>query len=214
MGEQSPDTPALFHAPCVFERGVVRMEDLPTSELPEVAFAGRSNVGKSSLLNALVGMKALARTSNTPGRTRELNFFRLGHQEAGAGVALRLVDLPGYGYAKAPKREVRAWNALILDYLRGRPNLKRVMLLIDARHGIKPNDREIMKLLDEAAVGYQIVCTKIDKLKPRELEALPRKMGEDLEGFIACHPRMLLTSAVKREGIPELRREIAALAER
>src|SRR5712691_323679 len=156
---------ALFKGPCTFVKGVVQIDDLPQDGRPEVAFAGRSNVGKSSLINALTGRTSLARVSVTPGRTRELNFFTLGKDEA-----LTLVDMPGYGYARAPKAQVKGWTRLVRDYLRGRRELKRVFLLIDARHGIKPNDREIMTLMDEAAVSYQVVFTKADKPKASELE--------------------------------------------
>ena len=153
----------LFAGPIAFELGVVSMDGLPPAELPEIAFAGRSNVGKSSLLNALTNRKGLARASNEPGRTRELNFFRVGD-------TLRLVDLPGYGFAKAPKTEIARWTGLMRDYLRGRAPLKRVLLLIDTRHGLKPNDMDVMKALDVSAVTYQIVLTKADKLKPTETE--------------------------------------------
>ena len=146
---------ALFKAPSVFVKGVTSIDALPADDKPEVAFAGRSNVGKSSLINALTSRRTLARVSVTPGRTRELNFFTLGHAEE-----LYLVDMPGYGYAKAPKTAVRGWTRLIGDYLKGRRELKRVFLLIDARHGIKANDRETMKLMDESAVSYQAVLTK------------------------------------------------------
>ena len=158
---------ALFKGPCTFVKGVVKIADLPHDGIPEIAFAGRSNVGKSSLINALTGRTSLARVSVTPGRTRELNFFTLGKDHA-----LYLVDMPGYGYAKASKVAVRGWTRLIGDYLKGRRELKRVFLLIDARHGIKPNDRETMTLLDEAAVSYQAVLTKADKPKASELEAV------------------------------------------
>lgn len=196
----------LFAGECTFMLGVVGMEHLPDADLPEVAFAGRSNVGKSSLLNALTGRKALARTSNTPGRTRELNFFDLGGR-------LRLVDLPGYGYARASKTEVKAWTNLIRDYLRGRINLRRVCMLIDSRHGLKPVDIEIMNLLDEAAVPYQIIFTKTDKIKPTELEKLLETTGEKLKRRPAAFPFQRPTSSVKGGGLPDLRADLVALCE-
>lgn len=196
----------LFAQAVEFVMGAREEAQLPLPELPEVAFAGRSNVGKSSLVNGLTGRKTLARTSNTPGRTREVNFFRLGNR-------LMLVDLPGYGYASAPKAEIGRWNRLIRDYLRGRPNLRRVCLLIDARHGIKDADREVMKLLGEAAVNFQVVLTKVDKVKPAELGRLQAAVTTELSTHAAAHPAILATSAFKRRGIEELRAEIAALAE-
>ena len=171
---------------------------------PEVAFAGRSNVGKSSLLNALTGRKALARTSNTPGRTRELNYFRVGE-------ALHIVDMPGYGYAKAPKAQVKGWNELIYDYLRGRAQLKRVFLLIDARHGLKDTDAGALALMDEAAVSYQVVLTKIDKISAAQIERVCEATAVRLAKHPAAHPEILATSAEKRIGIDELRTEIVDL---
>jgi len=196
----------LFAQACDFVVGAASVEQLPPEGLPEVAFAGRSNVGKSSLINALVGRKALARISNTPGRTREVNFFDLGHR-------LMLVDLPGYGYAQAAKTEIRRWNRLIDDYLRGRPGLRRVALLIDARHGIKDNDRTVMARLDQAAVSYQVVLTKADKVKPSERPALLQRLAAELRRHPAAHPEILLTSAARGEGLAELRAALAALAE-
>ncbi len=198
---------ALFKAPCVFVKGVTKIEDLPADDKPEVAFAGRSNVGKSSLINALTGRKTLARVSVTPGRTRELNFFTLGHD-----AELYLVDMPGYGYAKAPKTAVRGWTRLIGDYLKGRRELKRVFLLIDARHGIKANDRETMKLMDVSAVSYQAVLTKADKPKQSELDAVIAKVGEELAKHPAAYPQILATSARTGMGVPDLRAAVAALA--
>ena len=198
---------ALFKAPSVFVKGVTSIDALPADDKPEVAFAGRSNVGKSSLINALTSRRTLARVSVTPGRTRELNFFTLGHAEE-----LYLVDMPGYGYAKAPKTAVRGWTQLIGDYLKGRRELKRVFLLIDARHGIKANDRETMKLMDESAVSYQAVLTKADKPKASELEAVIAKVGEELAKHPAAYPKILATSARTGMGIPELRAAVAALA--
>lgn len=198
----------LFAGPCVFVKGVVSMADLPLPGLPEVAFAGRSNVGKSSLLNALTGRKALARTSATPGRTREINFFRLGPD---GDPRLYLVDLPGYGYARVSKGQVSAWVALLKDYLRGRAGLRRVMLLIDSRRGLKPLDEEIMAMLDEAAVSYQIVLTKTDKLKKSELEAVCEAVDAAARKHAACHPEIIATSAVKGWGIGRLRGEIAGI---
>ncbi|MGH6736938.1 MAG: ribosome biogenesis GTP-binding protein YihA/YsxC [Methyloceanibacter sp.] len=199
---------ALFKGPCVFLRGVASIDGLPAEGRPEIAFAGRSNVGKSSLINALTGRKTLARVSVTPGRTRELNFFTLGHKGE-----LVLVDMPGYGYAKAPKSAVKGWTRLIGDYLRGRRALKRVFLLIDARHGIKPNDRETMTLLDEAAVSYQAVLTKADKPKASELEEVSSEVTAELAKRPAAYPQVLVTSARTGMGIPELRAAIAALAD-
>ncbi len=198
---------ALFRGPCVFVKGVVSVADLPKDGRAEVAFAGRSNVGKSSLINALTGRKSLARVSVTPGRTRELNFFELG-----TDGALYLVDLPGYGYARASKAEVKGWTRLIGDYLKGRRELKRVFLLIDARHGLKPNDRETMKLLDEGAVSYQAVLTKADKPKASELAAVQDKVASDLLKHPAAYPHVLTTSARTGAGLEELRAAIAALA--
>jgi GTP-binding protein len=197
---------ALFKGPCTFVKGVVRIDDLPKDGRPEVAFAGRSNVGKSSLINALTGRTSLARVSVTPGRTRELNFFSLGKDGA-----LYLVDMPGYGYARASKSEVKGWTRLIRDYLKGRRELKRVFLLIDARHGIKPNDTETMKMLDEAAVSYQVVLTKADKPKASELAALQEKIAGDLAKHPAAYPRILTTSARMVSGIDELRAAVASL---
>lgn len=195
----------LFAGPIAFERGVAGLDHLPEGNLPEVAFAGRSNVGKSSLVNALTGRKALARASNEPGRTRELNFFRLGE-------SLRIVDLPGYGYAKAPKTEIARWTALTRDYLRGRAPLKRVVLLIDSRHGVKPHDTDVMEALDAAAVTYQLVLTKADKLKPTALEAIATTTREAIAKRPAAHPDIIATSAESGLGMDLLRAEIAALA--
>ncbi len=196
----------LFARGCVFVKGVVNMADLPAADRPEIAFAGRSNVGKSSLINALAGRKALARTSNTPGRTRELNFFLCDGR-------LSLVDMPGYGYARVSKAQVKGWTRLIHDYLRGRPSLRRVYLLIDARHGPKPSDREIMTLMDEAAVSWQVVLTKADKPKAKALAAVLAATERTIARHGAAHPEVLVTSAQKGTGIAELRAAIAVLLE-
>jgi GTP-binding protein len=196
----------LFAREAAFMMGAVAMDGLPDPDLPEVAFAGRSNVGKSSLINALVGMKKLARASNEPGRTREVNFFVLDGR-------LRLVDLPGYGWAKASKSTVKQFQSVGRDYLRGRPNLKRAYLLIDARHGLKDVDLEPMDAFDKAAVSYQIVLTKADKLKPSEVEAVTAKTQAAIARRPAAVPRVLATSSEKGFGIPELRAEIAAACE-
>lgn len=204
----APDLEAgrkLFAGACTFVRGVRSLDQLPPPGLSEVAFVGRSNVGKSSLINALTGRKALARTSNTPGRTQELNFFDLGGR-------LMLVDLPGYGFAKAPKPAVEAWTRLIRDYLRGRPNLVRVNLLIDARHGIKPPDEEFMAMLDAAAVVFQVVLTKIDKLKRGEPEKAASDTAARLQAHVAAYPRLFATSAERGDGLAELRAELELLA--
>ncbi len=195
---------ALFKTPASFVLGAAAVEQLPPGDRVEIAFAGRSNVGKSSLLNALLGRRNLARVSNTPGRTRELNYFSLGD-------VLYVVDMPGYGYAKAPKSLVAGWTQLIHDYLRGRPQLKRVMLLIDSRHGLKPSDREIMTMLDKAAVSYQAVLTKADKPKSGDLSKVIQETGAELKKHPAAHPIVLATSAVEGLGIDELRVAIAEL---
>ncbi len=195
----------LFAGPCDFVCGVAALPQLPDSSLPEVAFAGRSNVGKSSLLNALTGRKALARTSHTPGRTQQLNFFNL-------GGALMLVDLPGYGYAKVSKSQKKQWNKLIRDYLRGRPTLRCVFILVDSRHGLKDSDREIMTMLDEAAVSYRIIMTKTDKTKQAERESATAAIETALARHGAAVPGVALTSAHKDHGINELQAVIAAYA--
>jgi len=186
-----------------FLMGCVQMDGLPEADLPEVAFAGRSNVGKSSLINAVTGRLKLARASNEPGRTREVNFFI-------ADEALRLVDLPGYGFAKVSRGAANKFQNLGRSYLRGRPNLKRAYLLIDARHGLKAVDTEALEALDEAAVSYQIVLTKADKLKAAEVEAVTAKTLAQVSRRAAAFPRVLATSAAKGAGIPELRAEILA----
>ena len=191
----------LFARPATFIMGCARIEQLPDPDLPEVAFAGRSNVGKSSLINGLVGMHKLARASNEPGRTREVNFFDLDGK-------MRLVDLPGYGWAKASKGEVKRFQNLGRDYLRGRVTLKRVYLLIDSRHGLKKVDDEALDALDEAAVSYQIVLTKADKLKKGEAEAVGEKTLKAVSKRPAAYPFVAVTSAEKGHGIPELRAEI------
>lgn len=200
----------LFTQPWVFIRGVPAMQFLPPEGPPEIAFAGRSNVGKSSLINALVGQKGLARTSNTPGRTQELNYFVPDgfSGEAGDLPPMALVDMPGYGYAQAPKEQVDKWTKLVFDYLRGRTTLKRVYVLIDARHGIKKNDEEAMALLDKAAVSYQVVLTKIDKIK---VAGVPKLMADTLAKLKkrpAAFPEVLATSSEKGEGMDELRAAI------
>jgi GTP-binding protein len=189
-----------FAGPIAFLKSAPDLKFLPDATVPEVAFAGRSNVGKSSLLNALTNRNSLARTSNTPGRTQELNFF-----DVGAPLAFRLVDMPGYGFAKAPKDVVRKWRFLVNDFLRGRAELKRTLVLIDARHGIKDVDREIMGMLDEAAVSYRLVITKADKVKATELDAVIAETAAEARRRPAAHPDIIATSAEKGLGIPELR---------
>ena len=194
----------LFARPCRFALGAQRLDQLPPAEGIEIALAGRSNVGKSSLLNALTGQRALARASGQPGRTRQLNFFDLDD-------ALTLVDMPGYGYAQAPKSVKADWQGLMFDYLRGRPNLRRVLLLLDARIEAKPSDAAVMELLDRAAVTYQLVLTKTDGVKPA---ALARKLEEAARlarGHPAAHPQVLATSAETGAGISELRAAVAAM---
>ena len=196
----------LFARPATFIMGCAKIEQLPTPDLPEIAFAGRSNVGKSSLINGLVGMHKLARASNEPGRTREVNFFDLDGR-------LRLVDLPGYGWAKASKSTTKKFQDLGRDYLRGRVTLKRVYLLIDARHGLKAVDEEPMAAFDKAAVSYQIILTKADKLKPAEVEAVRQKTLAAIAKRPAAFPRVIATSSEKGQGLAELRAEIAAACE-
>ncbi len=199
-----PLHPKLFSGPITFLKSAPQLEFLPDAKVPEIAFAGRSNVGKSSLINALTGRNGLARTSNTPGRTQELNFF-----DVGDPLIFRICDMPGYGYAKAPPKTVKKWRFLINDYLRGRAVLKRTFVLIDSRHGIKPVDEEIMEMLDNAAVGYRIVMTKTDKVKSAELEMTTAKVAEMAKKHPAAHPELILTSSEKKLGIDELR--LAAL---
>ena len=200
-----------WRAAATFLVSAVSADDLPEVGLPEIAFAGRSNVGKSTLLNAVVGHKGLARTSNTPGRTRLLNFFDL--QEKSSGLRCHLVDMPGYGYARAAKKDIRQWTGLIKDYLRGRAALRRVFLLIDARRGLMDADREILKLLGESAVATQVVLTKADKLKAAERPKVLEKLRADLKPFVVVHPTLVMTSSLKRIGIDELRAELIAACE-
>jgi len=195
----------LFAQDCRFVAGVDRIEALPPIGLPEVAFAGRSNVGKSSLVNALTGRTTLARVSHTPGRTQQLNFFDLGGR-------LVLVDMPGFGFARAAKRKIKDWTGLIERYLRGRPSLRRVCLLIDARHAAMAVDRAFMARLDAAAVSYQVVLTKSDKVKAGELAQRIAMLGAALAQHVAAHPEIIVTSAHAGIGVPELRAALAALA--
>lgn len=189
-----------FAGPIAFLKSAPALQFLPDPAVPEVAFAGRSNVGKSSLLNALTGRKALARTSVTPGRTQELNFF-----DVGAPLAFRLVDMPGYGFAKAPKDMVKKWRFLVNDFLRGRAVLKRTLVLIDSRHGVKPVDREMLDMLDAAAVSYRLVLTKADKIKPTVLAETVTATAAEARKRPAAHPEVLATSSETGLGIAELR---------
>ncbi|GAA0779576.1 YihA family ribosome biogenesis GTP-binding protein [Roseibium denhamense] len=196
----------MFALPWDFQTSVTDMSNLPDAAGIEIAFAGRSNVGKSSLINALTGRKGLARTSSTPGRTQMLNFF------VAPESPLTIVDMPGYGYAQAPKDLVEAWTQLVFSYLRGRPNLRRVILLIDSRHGLKKIDLEAMALLDKAAVVYQVVLTKSDKIKPPALTKLITETEAALRKRVAAHPVIIATSSEKNKGINELRAELCLLA--
>lgn len=198
----------LFSGKVEFLLSAPALEFLPNPDVPEIAFGGRSNVGKSSLLNALTGRKAIARTSVTPGRTQELNFF-----DVGDPLQFRLVDMPGYGFAKAPPAVVEKWRRLVRDFLRGRVVLKRTLLLIDSRHGVKPVDAEMMKMLDEAAVGYRIVLTKADKIKATELEKVTAETIAEARKHPAAFPIVHVTSAEKGMGIAELRADVLADSE-
>jgi GTP-binding protein len=193
-------TTKIFSGPISFLKSAPKLEFLPEPTVPEIAFAGRSNVGKSSLINALVNRNNLARASNTPGRTQELNFF-----DVGDPATFRIVDMPGYGYAKAPVKTVQQWRYLINDYLRGRVVLKRVFVLIDSRHGIKDVDHDIMSMLDSAAISYRIVLTKTDKIKASDLAAVETDTMAKLRKHVAAYPDLSVTSAEKRGGIEDLR---------
>jgi GTP-binding protein len=192
----------MFARPFVFVKGCVRIADLPPSDRHEIAFAGRSNVGKSSLINAVTGRVSLARTSNTPGRTQELNIFEA------EDSPLRIVDMPGYGFAQAPKDKVAAWTKLIHSYLTGRPNLRRVYVLVDGRHGPKANDLTVMNELDRAAVSYQVVLTKGDKLLQRDLDKIVTATKAAIAKRPAAHPDLIVTSSETKFGIDVLRAEI------
>ena len=196
---------SLFTQPCEFIAGAASIESLPPVTRPEIAFIGRSNVGKSSLVNALVGQKALARTSPNPGLTKQLNFFNLGNR-------LILVDMPGYGYAKVSKARKSEWDLLIRSYLVGRTSLKRACLLIDARRGVMPPDEEFMGLLDETAVGFQIILTKIDTLTGKDLSVLLQNIDTTIKSHVAAHPQPVLTSSLKKEGLDDLREQLAFFA--
>ena len=193
----------VFSGPIAFLKSAPSLKFLPDADAPEVAFAGRSNVGKSSLLNKLTNRTGLARTSNTPGRTQELNFF-----DVGDPLRFRLVDMPGYGFAKAPKDIVRKWRFLVNDYLRGRAVLKRALVLIDSRHGIKDVDRDILKMLDEAAVSYRLVLTKADKVKASELQAVVAATEAEARKHPAAHPEIIATSSEGGMGIDQLRQAV------
>ena len=197
----------LFAGPIEFLKSAPELKFLPDPEVPEIAFAGRSNVGKSSLLNALTNRNSLARTSNTPGRTQELNFFNVGEP-----LQLRLVDMPGYGFAEAPKDLVKRWRFLINDYLRGRAVLKRALVLVDSRHGLKDVDRDVMRMLDDAAVSYHLVLTKGDKVKPSALGALYEATMVEAARHPAAHPSIFTTSSETGSGIAELRTAILQAA--
>jgi GTP-binding protein len=197
----------LFAGPIEFLKSAPGLQFLPDPQAPEIAFAGRSNVGKSSLLNALTNRKGLARTSNTPGRTQELNFF-----DVGEPLQLRLVDMPGYGFAEAPKDMVRRWRFLMNDYLRGRPVLKRALVLVDSRHGLKDVDREMMRMLDDAAISYHLVLTKGDKVKPSALGAIYETTRVEAAKHPAAHPAIFPTSSETGSGIAELRTAIVEAA--
>jgi GTP-binding protein len=203
--EESEAGRKLFAGPCDFVKGVVAMDGLPPADRLEVCFAGRSNVGKSSLINALTGRKGIARASNTPGRTQEINFFALGE-------AIYLVDLPGYGFAEAPKPVVEKWQALLRAYLAGRPTLRRAFLLIDARHGIKAVDEEIIKLLNRSAVTFQTVLTKADKPSKDDLAAVIAATAAKLAKQPAAFPGIIVTSAETGDGLPALRATIQGMA--
>ena len=202
--EQLAAANVLLNNKTTFVLGVARLEQLPISDMPEIAFAGRSNVGKSSIINALTSQKGLAKTSNTPGRTQQLNFFNLDNK-------MHIVDLPGYGYAKAPEAQVKQWQNVIFAYLQGRVNLKRVFLLIDSRHGIKKADKEVMELLDKAAVTYQIVLTKTDKIGSGNLAKVRAETETEVAKHAAAYTKILATSSEKKIGLEELRAEIASL---